>query len=144
MSEVLVVVADHNEERSEDRRAMRAHFVRTLEWLMNERGLSHRRFAAEAGLSNHTEITRWKTLGYEPRPETVFRIEEYFELSPGTLSRTLGYLPVSARKLEVKPGEFEVMVEADQILPKWGKEILLTSYREIMGSLDRRKPSHRS
>lgn len=123
---------------------MRADFVRTLDWLMNERGLSQRRFVADIGLSSHTEITRWKTLAYEPRPETVFEIEEYFDLAPGTLSRTLGYLPVSARSVPPNAGDFEAMVIAHDVLPKWGKEILLTAYREIIGSLGRRRASHRA
>lgn len=137
-----LVVADQRN----DRRAMRADFVQTLDWILKERGLSQRRFVADIGLSSHTEITRWRTLGYEPRPDVVFTIEEYFDLAPGTLSRTLGYLPVSARSIPLDVSDFEEMVRSHQLLPPWGKEILLVSYREIMGSLGRRqqRSSHRS
>lgn len=129
-------------DRNDDRRMMRADFIRTLDWLLTERGLSQRRFVADIGLSSHTEVTRWKSLGYEPRPETVFQIEEYFGLAPGTLSRTLGYLPVNARSIPLDTSDFEEVVKAHQVLPAWGKEILLTSYREIIGSLGRHRRSH--
>lgn len=134
-----LAVPDRTEERNEDRRAMRADFVRMLDSLLDQRGLSQRRFVADVGLSSHTEITRWKTLAYEPRPETVFEIEEYFRIPPGSLSRTLGYLPVNARQLPTYDDDYEAMVEAHSVLPKWGKEILLTAYREIIGSLGRRR-----
>lgn len=107
-----------------DRRIERADFVRTLEWLLNERGLSQRRFVADASLSSHTEVSRWKTLNYEPRPETVFRIEQVLNVLPGTLSRTLGYLPLEARPAVNVRMSFDAALDAHPFLPAQAKRII--------------------
>lgn len=124
---------EERDDANETRRAMREAFVNDLYRLMDQKGIGQRRLADRLDLAGHTTISRWRHLAGEPPAELVFRIEKALGVDPGTLSRHLGYLPLDA----APPPKITLpeMIEADPILPPWGKEILLTAYREIMRSL---------
>jgi transcriptional regulator with XRE-family HTH domain len=122
-------------DRDEERRPLREAFMNDVYRLMDQKKISQREMAAALGWSSHTVMNRWRHLMKEPDPEQVFELEEYLGVAPGGLSRRLGYLPLSAAKLPT--GDLEKMITNDPVLPDWGKEILLVSYREIMRSLGR-------
>lgn len=123
-------------DRADRRRCLRRAFIDDLYVILERKGITQRQLRDDLGWSSHTYMNRWRNLVTEPDPEEVFALEEYLEIAPGTLSRHLGYLPVAVEK-QSRPAGFEAIVTADEILPDWGKEILLTSYRQIMKSLGR-------
>lgn len=132
MSKGLVAVTERTEEV--DRRAMREAFVKDLYLYLSDKNVTHRELRdAVPGISAHTEIQRWRHGIAEPPPNVVFAIEDYLDLKPGSLSIHLGYLPP---KVQPAPKNLVAMIEGDDRLPAWGKEILLTAYREIMRSLE--------
>lgn len=122
-------------DREVDRRARREAFIRDLYGVMEQKGVTQRELRDELGWGSHTTMNRWRHLIAEPLPDEVFELERILGVAPGTLSAHLGYMPLKAERL----AGVEAAVEADQIIPPWGKEILLTAYREIMRSLGPRK-----
>jgi len=75
-----------------------------------------------------TNVTRWVNGEYAPDPVVVFAIEEGLGLAPGTLSRTLGYLPVDAAADLSVPAA----VEADPRLTVLGRRVVLKVYEELV------------
>ena len=123
------------QDRSEQRRPLRAAFTDDLYRIMADKRISQRQLGIDLELSSHSIINRWRHGVSEPDPEMVFAIEELLDVAPGSLSAHLGYLPLTA----AKSGRVDVLkaIEADAVLPEWGKEIMRTSYREIIRSLGR-------
>lgn len=115
-----------------DRRPMREDFVRALYWLLDERGVSQRQLAEDLGWGSHTRINTWRNLTREPEPWEVFELEEYLRVPPGTLSKSLGYMPPGVRA--EGGATVEEAINADARLPEWGRRLLVTSYREILNS----------
>lgn len=108
---------------------LRENFMRALTDLLAKRGLSQRELADGLGWTSHTRIQPWRNLKAEPKPEEVFAIERFLEVPPGQLSEHLGYVPVGSRPLLNR--SVEDAIEADPMLPDWGKRLLRTNYREI-------------
>lgn len=80
-----------------------------------------------------TTVTRWIKGEYAPpEPAVVFAIEEALELAPGTMSATLGYLPVGV------DGDASVVdvVERDPLLTSMGRRVVLKVYEEFTGGGD--------
>lgn len=123
-------------DRTERRRELRRAFMDDLYTILERKGVTQRQLRDDLGWGSHTYMNRWRNLIKEPDPEEVFELEEYLGLAPGTLSRRLGYLPVAAEKTP-RPAGFEAVVAADEILPDWGKEQLLSVYQGIMKALGR-------
>lgn len=119
-----------------DRRPLREAFVDDLYRLMEQRKISQRQLSLDLDLASHTVFNRWRHLASEPTPEQVFRIEEYLRVPPGSLSRRLGYLPLTAVKVQPTV-DLGAAIDGDAVLPDWGKQILRTAHQEIMGSLGR-------
>ena len=75
---------------------------------------------------SQSQVSDWMN-GKEPSPSQVFAIEEALRLRPGTLSRILGYLPVSARNITSVPDA----LAADPALDVESRNALLASYRVL-------------
>lgn len=73
-------------------------------------------------------VTRWIVGDYVPQPAVTFAIEKALGLGPGTLSRSLGYLPTDAAEFVTVPAA----VEADPQLTVTGRRILLKVYQEFI------------
>lgn len=114
-----------------ERLPLREDFMRALTWLLDERELSQRELAEGLGWSSHTRIQPWRNLKSEPKPSEVFEIERFLKVPPGTLSLHLGYLPPGARSMNSAAAGVEAAIEADPMLPDWGKRLLAANYREI-------------
>jgi transcriptional regulator with XRE-family HTH domain len=123
-------------ERNEARRPMRLAFIDALFAIMKQKGISQRQVATDLGWSTHTRFTKWGHGISEPEPDEVFEIERYLLVHPGTLSRHLGYLPLEAEKAS-RPTGFEAIVQADDMIPDWGKDQLISVYRGIIRALGR-------
>src|ERR1700704_5508875 len=92
---VVTTIPRHDED-DEDRTPLREDFVRAFTWVLDHNGITHRELADRLGWKNHTRIYNWLNLKTEPYPWQVFAIERVVPVPPGTLSRTLGYLPPEA------------------------------------------------
>lgn len=114
----------------QDRLPARENFVRALYWLLEERTLSQRDLAEMMGWSSHTKMNPWRNLRSEPTPAEVFDMERALKVPSGTLSVHLGYRPLE----EKRALGVEDAIDADPMLPDWGKRLLKTSYREIRNS----------
>jgi transcriptional regulator with XRE-family HTH domain len=134
---LVVVNAERDErDRNELRRPQREAFMRDLYLLLDQKKVSQRQLRDDMGWGSHTVINRWRHYITEPDPEQVFALEEYLDVPPGSLSHHLGYLPVRPTGAGRQP-KLDEVIQTDPVLPAWGKEILLTAYREIMRSLGR-------
>lgn len=90
----------------------------------------------KAGVTvSYQAIGGWERGESPPSSEKVFVIERCLELAPGTLSRLLGYLPVSA----VPAKSFEEVVLADPGLDDRARDMLLAAYTAAVRRADRRK-----
>ena len=71
-------------------------------------------------------VRKW-TYGNPPTdPQRVFTIERHVEVSPGELSRHLGYLPVDAGVSVL------AAIDADPRLPEVAKRMLAGSYKQAL------------
>ena len=118
-----------NAEDEAERLPLREDFVRALTWLLEERGLSQRELAEGMGWTSHTRLQPWQRLRAEPKPQEVFALERFLRVPSGTLSRHLGYLPLDARPMTT--GTVGDVIDADPMLPDWGKRLLKANYTEI-------------
>lgn len=91
-----------------------------------DRDLSQREVGAWFGLSD-AAVNKWEADRSVPAPAIVFELEQRFDLPPGYLSRTLGYLPV-----EPAPPAPDVLsaIDADPTLQDHEKSIMRAVYRE--------------
>lgn len=124
-----------DQDRSESRRPMRLAFMDALYVLMDQKHIAQRQISADLGWGTHTRFTKWRHGMSEPHPDEVFALEDYLGVKPGVLSKHLGYLPPAAAGKTT--ADFENIVKNDDMIPAWGKEILLTAHREIIRSLGR-------
>lgn len=99
-------------------------------------------------------ISAWEAGQTEPDREIVFRAESLFGLTPGTLSRPLGYGPPvqtgktasRAKRVARSVASARDAILADPKLSKSAKEALLASYRVFIspsrctGGLARQEP----
>lgn len=74
-----------------------------------------------------TVVSNWCVGKAEPSPMTVFAIEEALGLRGGSLSRHLGYLPLTAKD-QRSP---EDAIRADPTLPEQVKKAVLVFMREL-------------
>lgn len=95
-----------------DRRPLREDFARMLQWVTDQYGISDRKLAELVGWRHHTRIYRWLKAESEPFPWQVFAIERAVSVPPGTLSRTLGYLPPEARSAGGASVDFDEALDA--------------------------------
>lgn len=124
----VAVLADDNELHD-----IRAEFAEALVRHREALGLSQGAFAQALNLSQ-SAVSQWEMGRSSPLPGTVFAIEALLELAPGTLTRTLGYLPVPKRGVSRAVGKanFVTAVEEDPRLDNRARRMLLAMYRELV------------
>lgn len=103
----------------------RQAFGRQLREALGRAGLRQVDLAKLVG-TTQSSVSGWANGRYEPPPPTVFAIELCLGLTPGTLSGTLGYLPV-------QPDEHQAGIE-DVIawsvdIDAGAKEAIIALYR---------------
>lgn len=126
-----VVTMPPRDENDEDRTPLREDFVRTFTWVLEHNGITHRDLAERMGWRNHTRIYNWLNLKVEPYPWQVFAIERAIPTPPGTLSRTLGYLPPEARASAGAAVSFDEALDAHPFLTPAAKRIIRTVVAEF-------------
>lgn len=94
---------------------------------LGDLGRTHGWLADQLGY-HQTTITGYINGKITPKPADVFAIEAALQLAPGTLSQTLGYLPVDR-----SPGTAVVdAIAADPSLTDPARRALLAAYRELV------------
>ena len=83
---------------------------------------------------SQTTVTRWLSES-APDPATVFAIEEVLDMTPGSASRHLGYLPVSAQPVATVLDA----IAADDHLDELARGFLADAYRFQINETDRRR-----
>lgn len=116
-------------EANEDQRQA---FGAALERLLDDRDIGRGRLGAEIaaklGLPNpltQSAVSQWVAGQTEPRRAYVFAAEECLDVPAGSLSRLLGYLPVSA----VAAVSVEDALAADRGLSETARRIILSVYQ---------------
>jgi transcriptional regulator with XRE-family HTH domain len=95
------------------------------------------RLAADGILVGQGTMSKW-TLGKATPPNaTVEAMEHHLDLVPGVLSRHLGWLPLTAVDLGT---DAETAILADDRLTPDQREVLLATYRALVGIEPRAKP----
>lgn len=121
-------------DRSQARRVFAAALAQARQGL----GLSQARLAERLGMGQSAAWS-WEQGEVEPSPEIVFALERELELDGGSLSRHLGYLPLSAG--DPRPSAL-AGIAADPDLDENGRRLLIALYREIVRPKRRkRRPS---
>jgi transcriptional regulator with XRE-family HTH domain len=104
-------------------------FSEALKQAREESGMSLRALA-DAVEASHTVIAQWERGEHAPRPPRVRMLEHVLQLSPGSLSRLLGYWPA-----ESADGHSVGVIEAARADPRLGerdRRILTAVYRELV------------
>jgi transcriptional regulator with XRE-family HTH domain len=104
-------------------------FSEALKRAREESGMSLRALA-DAVEASHTVVAQWERAEHAPRPPRVRMLEHVLELSPGSLSRLLGYWPA-----ESADGHSVGVIEAARADPRLGerdRRILTAVYRELV------------
>jgi len=104
-------------------------FSEALKRAREESGMSLRALA-DAVEASHTVVAQWERGEHAPRPPRVRMLEHVLQLSPGSLSRLLGYWPA-----ESADGHSVSVIEAARADPRLGKRdrrILTAVYRELV------------
>lgn len=100
---------------------MRHAFGDALDRAMREADAAAPTVAAAVGLSPDA-VRKWIAGRGEPKPLTVFVIEQLLGVPPGELSRHLGFVPVGVTSVAAA-------LDADGALSAEGKRLLLAAYR---------------
>src|SRR5687768_356630 len=101
-------------------------FATLLAEVMAARGISQSQLGDLVGRSQKA-VSDWVTGNAEPPPTMVFALEAILSLSPGALSRCLGYVPVSV--LEAQPTVEDALL-TDPTLDESYRLAAIASYRE--------------
>ncbi len=96
--------------------------------------LTQAELAQKMGVAGQTTIQGWESgRGAKLDPERVFELEKALGLRPGTLSRHLGYLPVTTDGVApMSFADFLIGVDEDRLTEKQRK-VLLEVYNEFVG-----------
>lgn len=96
-----------------------------------ELALSQTALGRALGGIGQSAISQWECGGTQPQREHVFAAEEVLGLTPGTLSRLLGYLPPSA-PARGPPAEVRESIRRDPFLTEKEKRSFLSLYEAIV------------
>lgn len=108
-----------------------AAFAAALARAIEASPLNQTQIAAALNGRSQSTISEWASgRGAVPTPRDVFALEAILEVSPGELSRLLGYLPVEAVE---RPALTLAILEAAE-LDDEAREILLLAYRRLARS----------
>ena len=125
MSSAAPRVAHGNNFSQEDRRKA---FGVALRDALAGRGLQQAYLAESLGTTQST-ISAWINGRAEPDAFTVFAVEDCLDLSPGFLSRLLGYLPLNAVNA---PASVEQSVAVSDEVDEDSKRMVLAVWRTLV------------
>jgi transcriptional regulator with XRE-family HTH domain len=94
------------------------------------RRLSQRQLGRAAGVSK-AAVSQWEVGRSLPVPANVPNLERALELEPGTLSRLLGYLPITSGDDKTTLDVIEA-IRRDARLGEHGQELLIAMYRQLV------------
>ena len=107
----------------------RQAFVGALAAALREADVNGRGMAEALGLSP-SSVSKWLRGKTTPAPEALARLEKLVGQEPGSLSRTLGYVPAEApRTSQAKVAD---AVRSDPRLGPRERAVLLAVYRELV------------
>lgn len=95
-----------------------------------ELALSQTALGRALGGIGQSAVSQWERGDIQPRPEYVYAVEKTLGLTPGTLSRMLGYLPPS-RPPKSGPGGVREAIRRDPLLTSKEKRSLLSLYDSL-------------
>lgn len=95
-----------------------------------ELALSQTALGRALGGVGQSAISQWERGDIQPRPEYVYAVEKALGLAPGTLSRTLGYLPPT-RPPKSGPGGVREAIRRDPLLTSKEKRSLVSLYDSL-------------
>ena len=104
-------------------------FSDALKRAREESGMSLRALA-DAVEASHTVVAQWERGEHAPRPPRVRMLEHVLQVSPGSLSRLLGYWP--AESADAPPVSVIEAARADPRLGERDRRILTALYRELI------------
>ncbi len=110
--------------------AQKDEFRRTLVETRTRRRLSQRDLGKAAGVSK-AAVSQWEVGRSLPVPAKVPNLERALELEPGTLSRLLGYLPITSGDDKTTLDVIEA-IRRDARLGEHGQELLIAMYRQLV------------
>jgi transcriptional regulator with XRE-family HTH domain len=108
----------------------RKAFSEALRQALDDARMSGRSLARELKLAP-ASVSKWLRGKTTPPPETVARAERCLRVSPGTLSRPLGYVLVNELSDHGSSSVTEA-VNSDQDLGPRERAVLLAVYRELV------------
>lgn len=128
-----MTVNDHERSarRADDLEARRKSFGSALAKRRKDLDLSQTALGEALGGIGQSAISQWESGETQPRTEHVYGAEKVLGLTPGTLSRILGYLPPSAPS-RAAPGEVRQAIRRDPLLTEKEKRSLVTLYDAIV------------
>lgn len=103
----------------------------------HDAGLTQEQLAARMNVAQ-SSVSGWECGHWDIPMETVFDIEHAVEVPPGTLSRLLGFMPITHANFDV-----EEAIEKDDALTPLSKVALRTMYQELVRLKDDRPRSPR-
>lgn len=110
-------------------------FARRLTVFRERSGYGQRAIGEALGVSQSL-VSYWECATYVPEPALVFKLEKVLQLEPGTLSATLGYMPLR------NPSSIIEAIEGDLELDEDSKSVLLHTYTAVaaQGRFNRNRP----
>jgi len=103
-------------------------FGRSLSEALRVRGMTQADLA-KALETTQSAVSAWVTGKSEPIAESVFKMEQQLDISPGGLSRILNYLPLEAATL--RPG-VEECIQAHPFASDDSKRMMIAVWRTIL------------
>lgn len=100
-------------------------FSAALSDAMAAGGMTQEALAKRLGDVKQNSVSSWLGGRYEPKRETVWRVEDVLGLEPGALSKHLGYIPVGA----APSVSVEEAIAASSDLDEQAKQMLLGAVR---------------
>lgn len=117
----------------------RTRFGQALSEAMHTQGLTQAELGARLNEMRQSSISAWTTgAALPPDVETVFALERALKLTPGQLSKHLGFLPTRRSKTVLTVAD---AVKADDRLDDAGQRVLLATYKELVNAAKRRHPT---
>jgi transcriptional regulator with XRE-family HTH domain len=105
-------------------------FRRVLKNTRARRRLSLAALGRATGVSK-SAVAQWESGRSLPIPAKVPDLERALDLEPGTLSRLLGYLPITSGDDKTALDVIEA-IRRDVRLGEHGQELLITMYRQLL------------
>jgi transcriptional regulator with XRE-family HTH domain len=110
--------------------AQKEEFRRALRRARERQRRSQRELASALGVS-HTAVSQWEAGRSLPSPAKMPDLERALEQEPGSLSRLVGYLPITSGDDKTSLDVIEA-IRRDTRLGEHGQELLITMYRQLL------------